>query len=197
MATALAYAGPQCPRCGATLILDYLQQGESICERCQGFFEATLFQPPAPLVPPVIETVVVAGPSGATACANHARNAAVTSCSRCGLFICSLCEMNTGSGSFCPSCFERKSTEGGITTRYRDWALIARLTAVFGMLLYIFWPILGGLAIFFAAKGIGQRRREGLTIIGMIVVMLLGLAELVAGIVMYGFMFWAMFRGVR
>ncbi len=197
MASAVEYVGPQCPRCGVTLVLATVQQGETICEQCEGFFEATLFQPPERRRPQMIETVVVAGPEGANACANHARNAAVTSCQRCGLFICSLCDMNVGAGSYCPSCFDRVRSEGTLKAaprKYRDYASIARLTAVIGLLAYFAWPLVGAVSLYFVPKGFRQRRAQGRSGAGMVVVGLLAVAEILGGIALYGFMFWSIVK---
>lgn len=197
MATALEYAGPQCPRCGVTLILASLQQGETICERCQGFFEATIFHPPERRRPQVVETVVVAGPEGANACANHTRNAAVTSCQRCGLFICSLCDMNVGAGSYCPTCFDLVRAEGKLKAaprKYRDYASIARLTAVLGLLAYFAWPLVGAIALYFVPKGFRQRREQGRSGAGMVIVGILAVAEILGGIAFYGFLIWSIAR---
>jgi hypothetical protein len=197
MALALAYAGPQCPRCGVLLAPDAVRSGVILCAICRRPFEATAFAAPERQAV-ATQSVVAAGPAGANACANHAGNAAVTSCARCGLFICSLCEMNIGAGSYCPSCFDRVRTDGALSdavTRYRDWASIARLTAIVGLLFYFAWPLVGGLAIFFATKGIKLRRSQGRTIAGMIIVMFIGLAEIAGGIAFYGFIIWAFVQG--
>jgi hypothetical protein len=177
-----------------------VRSGMVTCQRCRGRFEATAFAAPEHRVAPVVTTVMTAGPIGANACANHAGNAAVTSCARCGLFICSLCEMNIGAGSYCPSCFDRVRADGTLSpvvTRYRDWATIARLTAIFGLLFYFGWPIVGGLAIFFATKGMKQRVKQGRSRAGMIVVMLIGLAEIIGGLALYGFFIWAIVKGAN
>src|ERR1700736_5909655 len=89
------YEGPQCPRCGNLLADVSRHTGTIVCPTCSRNFEATAFNPPQRKMR-VVE-VAQSGPEGANACANHARNTAVTTCQRCGLFICSLCEMNLGS----------------------------------------------------------------------------------------------------
>ena len=199
MTIALAYVGPQCPRCGVFIAPGALRSGTVTCEVCLRKFEATVFDAPErPREAAVLETVVVAGPAGANACANHARNAAVASCARCGLFICSLCDMNVGAGSYCPSCFDRVRTEGTlkpVATRYRDWASIARLTAIIGLLFYFAYPVVGGLARYFSIKGMRQRREQGRSRIGMVIVMLIAIAEIVGGFALYGFFVWAIVKG--
>jgi hypothetical protein len=200
MAVALAYAGPQCPRCGVLLARNMLRTGSLQCAICRRPFEATAFDAPERASGPMVESVVAAGPAGANACANHAGNAAVTSCQRCGLFICSLCEMNVGFGSFCPSCFDRVREEGTLQPvgrRYRDWASIARLTAIIGLLVYFAWPLVGTAAIFFATKGMRQRREQGRTTAGMLAVMIIGILEIAGGLALYGFFLWSITRAIR
>jgi len=177
-----------------------LRNGVMICEICRRPFEATVFEAPERPRGEIVQTVVVAGPAGANACANHERNAAVTSCARCGLFICSLCDMNVGAGSYCPSCFDRVRAEGTlkpVATRYRDWASIARLTAIIGLVLYFAYPVVGSLALFFAIKGMRQRREQGRSRIGMAIVMLIAVAEIVGGLALYGVFIWALMKGMK
>jgi hypothetical protein len=106
------------------------------CPYCRTEFEATPFQPRERRHQAV--QIVTETPDGvAAACANHARNAAVTSCSRCGLFICALCDMNVGEGSFCPTCFDRSRDQNPITggaTRYRDYATMSISAAVLSLI---------------------------------------------------------------
>jgi uncharacterized paraquat-inducible protein A len=186
--------GPQCPRCNTDLTQDWVHTGAIVCPFCQGAFEATLFDPPR-RTQQIVE-VMAAGPEGANSCANHARNAAVTSCQRCGLLICALCDMNIGEGSFCPSCFERMRTDGSLRStakRYRDYGMIARSTGIIGILgSFILLGIpLGALTIYFSIKGVKQRRREGAPIVGMVVLLLLGALEVIGGLAMAGVMIYA------
>ena len=200
MTTAYAYVGPQCPHCSVPLSNSMRRTGLLVCEFCRRSFEATVFTPLARRGTEAVETIVAAGPAGANACANHARNAAVTSCQRCGLFICSLCDMNVGAGSFCPTCFDRVRAEGTlkpVATRYRDFASLARITAIFGLVFYFVWPIIGAGAIFLAVKGMRQRREQGRSRAGMVIIMILGVIEIIAGITLYGFFIWAIARGMR
>lgn len=181
-AIAVGYRGPQCPHCDRTLDDAEIRTGLITCETCRKEYEATAFTPPEKRTR-VLE-VAVSGPEGANSCANHARNAAVTSCERCGLFICALCDMNVGEGSCCPSCFQRARTEGtlhGTVTRVRDYAGLARVSLVVGFLFLFFLGIPAGvLAIYYAVKGIGQRRAEGDSIVGPIIAIVVAIIEIVA-----------------
>ncbi len=183
-APAVAYPGPQCPHCNVALPEEDIRSGQVSCRTCGKAFEATAFTPPEKRLR-IIE-VAVSGPEGANACATHARNAAVTSCERCGLFICALCEMNVGDGSFCPSCFERAQSDGslhGVAGRIRDYASMARLSAVLGLLMVAILGIpLGVLTVVYAVKAMRQRREVGDPRGGMIVTMIFGILEILASV---------------
>ena len=171
------YSGPQCPSCLAPLDARTLRAGEIECKYCLTEFEATPFQPRERRHEAV--RVVSETPDGvAAACANHARNAAVTSCSRCGLFICALCDMNVGEGSFCPACFGRSQDQ--TTARYRDYATMSISAAVFSLLCSFGFLPLGGLAVWWGIKGIRQRRTEGEGIAGPVVAIVIGGLQSVA-----------------
>ena len=128
------YTGPACPRCDAPLTLDSITPGEDICPRCQGFFDATVFHPPQRIArrPAVAHT----GPESAGSCANHPRNAAVTNCGRCGLFICSLCELDLHGEKYCPACFDRMTQGTGTSRRrpdFRDWRTLSLAIGIFAV----------------------------------------------------------------
>ncbi|HET8772394.1 MAG TPA: hypothetical protein VFP80_01335 [Thermoanaerobaculia bacterium] len=174
------YAGPLCPSCSAPLEAEKLRAGTVTCPYCRTEFEATPFQPRERRHDAV--QVVTETPDGVSAaCANHARNAAVTSCSRCGLFICALCDMNVGDGSFCPSCYDRLRDQNaamGSPTRYRDYATMSISAAVFSLLCSAL-PI-GAFALYWGVKGIRQRRAEGTGIAGPVVAMIIGGLQILA-----------------
>ena len=168
------YTGPQCPHCTAPLDLAAVHTGLTACPSCTRAFEATPFQ----AIDRKHDTVqvVTETPDGvAAACANHARNASVTSCQRCGLFICALCDINTGDGSYCPSCFDRIRNDGSLQARYRDYATMSVSGAVVG-LLCTFIPI-GPFVVYWAFRGIQQRRREGQGMAGPVIAMIFGILE--------------------
>ncbi len=182
------YEGPSCPRCDARLTADWIRTGIVRCPDCDRDFEATAFTPPTRRLR--VEHVAASGPVEANACANHARNAAVTSCQRCGLLICALCDMNVGSGSYCPACFERVRAEGslaGVAGKTRDYRSMARVSAIAGLLFIAGFvgPLFGILSLFYQSKARQQQRARGDDpwTPGAIVVMLVAIGEIVGGIV--------------
>jgi len=180
---ALPYDGPQCPWCERRLPDDALHSGAMRCPTCTRTFQATAFRPPERKLQVV--QMAHSGPEAVNPCANHPLNTAVTSCQRCGIFICALCDMNVGSGSHCPSCFDRLCSEGslkGATTRYRDYAAMARVTAIAGIVFIAAGVAFGPLALYYARKGLAQKRAEGASTVGVRITAIFGLLELLAGI---------------
>lgn len=184
-APAVTSQGPACPRCGVRLPAEKVRTGVLTCDACLRTFEATAFQ--APQTRAHVVELAVAGPEGANACATHARNAAVTSCDRCGLFICSLCEMKVAEGSLCPQCLDRARADGtlqGAAGRIRDFASMARVCVLLGLVTFTFLGLLvGPLAIYYARKGKAQRRESGDSVVSMVVYMVLGALEALGSIV--------------
>lgn len=192
MTESVAYAGPQCPHCNGTLTESWVRDGAIDCPFCMGRFEARAFHPPSR----AIRAVEHAGarPEDDTACANHERNAAVTSCQRCGIFICALCDMNIGTGSYCPSCFERVRNEGVLQSaarRYRDYTAMGRLSIFAGIFMWFLMMLTGALATYYGVKGWKQRRELGRSIVGPLFVILFGLAEVGGGITMVALIVFA------
>ena len=158
------YSGPTCPRCDWVLTADWIRSGLITCPDCNHIFEATMFTPAVRRLK-VVE-VATTGPDGTSVCANHARNAATTNCVRCGLFICALCDMNVGTGSYCPSCFDRMRQEGSLaaaTTKTRDYFSLARIASVAGLFFTfaLLGPLFGIVAISYQKKGRDQRQKNG------------------------------------
>lgn len=173
-----AYAGPQCPRCRAPLPDEQLHDGANVCLQCLGDFEARVFRPPQRNAH--VFQLAQSGPEGATSCANHARNAAVAACERCGLLICSLCQLDVAGSKVCPSCFERMSQEGGESdttkTRFRDYGSLAAVVSFAGLIFSVFLGIpLGLVSIYFAWKGLRNREaRSSLTMVILAIILALG-----------------------
>lgn len=158
MATAhvISYRGPACPHCNMPLALESITPGEDICPYCQRFFTAAVFHAPQ-RVTHVLQ-LAQTGPESAGSCANHPRNAAVTNCGRCGLLICSLCELAVNNETYCPACFDRLTQDGGaetVQTRFRDWRTLSFAMALTGLALsaLVLGIPVGVLSIYYAIRG--------------------------------------------
>ena len=173
-----SYTGPACPRCKGPVALTELADGAVLCPRCGGEYEARVFHPPTRSAR--VLQLVQSGPETAGACANHPRNAAVTNCERCGIFICSLCELEVDGAKYCPACFERLAQEGAIhsaRTRFRAYGSLAGLSALAGLFLsgaFLGFP-LGGLALYYVVKGFRTRRDTGASVFGLLLAAFLAL----------------------
>ncbi|HEV7573387.1 MAG TPA: hypothetical protein VGQ21_17955 [Thermoanaerobaculia bacterium] len=181
-----SYAGPSCPRCNARLTADWIQSGTITCPDCYKPFEATAFRPPQRRLE-VVSVAAALTPDGANACANHARNAAVTNCTRCGLFICALCNMDVGAGPHCPSCFDRLRADDALApaaTRYRDYASMARIAMIAGLFFsFMFMGIpFAAASLYYSRKAFKQLRAEGRSKIGLIIIIIVAILEIVGGI---------------
>ncbi|HWM90866.1 MAG TPA: hypothetical protein VN493_08875 [Thermoanaerobaculia bacterium] len=155
-----AYTGPECPRCGAYVDLDRLGAGEQRCASCGRLFLATPFRPPEVRVR--VGSVAEAGPEGAVPCARHPGNAAVGNCTRCGVFMCTLCKIDIEGQELCPGCFDRLSAEGVLVTantRIRDFRGMALSLGVLGLLVSCFGLITGPLTLYFVAQASRQKRQ--------------------------------------
>ena len=188
----LRLLGPQCPHCRTALPASALHDGELTCSRCSKPFQATVFRPMTPSLH--VTELAASGPGGHAACANHGRNAATSSCSRCGLMICALCDMDTGGGPHCPPCFERLRAERAVpgeAKRYVDFGGLARITTILGLPMISLGFFIGILALFLAYRGLKQRKQEGRNRTGMVIVMLLAIMEIVVGGAIILMIIWA------
>jgi hypothetical protein len=178
-----SYHGPACPSCGGELKIAAMRDGVQACPKCALAFEAHVFHPPQRSAR--VLQLAQMGPQGSAACANHARNAAVANCERCGLFICSLCEIELENGKFCPSCFERLSADGTVQsgkTRIRDYGMLAAASAALGLLFSAFAGIpCGVLTLYYAFKG---RRSEDapITTTTFVIALFFGVVDTLIGI---------------
>jgi hypothetical protein len=180
------YAGTACPRCRRPVPRGEISQGENTCPHCGGAYAAAVFDPPERKARVV--GLADLGPLGGVSCAKHVRNAAVAACERCGAFMCELCRVEADGKSYCVACFERLSSEGSLqstATRIKDYRLMAGTALAVGVVIWTM-PVAGPVAIYYAVKGIKDKRRrgetEGRTWLG--VLLALGVVECLAGAIL-------------
>jgi len=180
-----ALAAPGCPRCWTELPPSVLAAGDVYCGTCGLEFEAEMFSPP------VQARAVLPAPEAGTAaqCAKHARNAAAAACERCGAFMCTLCRVESDGLVLCAGCFDRLRADGSLAsarTSFRSWRTLGLHLAVLGVPMVTFGALLGPVAVYAAARGIGQARKSGDEggLVGPVLSLLLGLAVTAGGILM-------------
>src|ERR1700682_2347255 len=128
-----SYRGPAWPRCRIPLELGQLGDGAVFCPSCGHDFEARIFHPSTRNAR--VLQLAHSGPEEAGACSNHPRNAAVTNCGRCGIFICALWQLAVDGTTYCPACCERLVQEGAIESarvRFRDYGSLALFVSAIG-----------------------------------------------------------------
>jgi hypothetical protein len=159
---ATGYFGPTCPHCEAPLDLGRLMTGLQRCAVCGRPFQAARFA--APVRPVAVKAMIEAAGEGGTACASHPGNASTSNCQRCGVFMCSLCEIDADEMKLCPACFDRLSAEGALAstrTTFRDYGRQASTLALAGVPLMAFGVVLGPAAAFYGIRSLRQLRAMG------------------------------------
>jgi uncharacterized paraquat-inducible protein A len=161
-------------------VLAQAGDGPNNCPHCGGEFEARVFRPASRRLHVV--QLAQSGPEAAGACANHPRNAAVTTCARCGIFICSLCELDVDDAKYCPACFERLAQEGAIPSarvRFRDYGSLAIVAAFVGLVLsFVLGLPLGVLTLYYVYKGFRTRRESGSPVTGLVLAAIVALIDM-------------------
>jgi hypothetical protein len=132
-------------------------------------------------------------------CATHPGNAAVTTCQRCGSFICALCRIDVDNRTLCPVCFERLSSEGSLEstrTTFRDYPGLAGLTATVGCLFGLFAIVFGPLAIYYGVKALKQKKAMGEEdgFAGIWLAILIGSLQVAGGLVLIGLLVSGMMK---
>ena len=169
------------------------------CPLCLIWLEARVFHPPQRNTR--VLQLAESGPESATACANHPRNVAVASCDRCGLLICSLCQLDVAGAKYCPSCFERLAQEGAIETtknRVRDYGNLAAIWSLAGFLLSFFFlgiP-LGIISLYYAYRAIRSRENRA-SVLSVVLAIIFALIDLVFGAFYFYSLFLVTQRGFR
>ncbi len=106
--------------------------GMLLCDRCRLVLPDAVFNTPEPVAcpgchapllarvfpafrrpPAVAPTAESVGSEEDASCFYHARKKAVVPCSRCGRFLCALCDLELDGRHLCPSCVEAGRVAGG------------------------------------------------------------------------------------
>lgn len=120
----------------------------SLCPSCLRGFTATLF--PAFLRSRTgVAEASVGVEEGEAHCYEHSTRRAVSSCHRCGRFVCGLCEVTLGDQVWCPSCLQPENASAKpvavLETHRTLYDSIALALATWPMLLLypalLSWPV--------------------------------------------------------
>lgn len=180
------YQGVSCPYCKKPLEHSGIVTGVQDCRWCSRNFEAIVFNPVEYHAKPL---AVGLSPDQTVPCARHARNTAVASCERCGVFMCSLCRIDADGKIFCPTCFDRLSTEGSLvstTTKIRNYAYMASLCLIVGLFISFIAAPAGILGVYYCIKGLSDKRKreESHGIVGLYIRMVLCVLWAIGGVLL-------------
>jgi len=156
------YGGPACPRCGNEIDRGAIVARAVSCPVCLRDFEAELFEPPDPDAS--VARMAEAGPEAANPCGHHPGNVAANHCSRCGVFMCALCRIDTDGRTLCPSCFERLTDAGelpSLVTHHRDYSLMQLYLVILGYVIIFLGPVTGPASVYYGLKGLEQKEAMG------------------------------------
>ena len=168
-----------CPECG--LELTAAVRGATTCPSCQTRYTTVVFSPPQEQGP-----VVQPSTSGAP-CAQHARNLAVGSCTRCGSFMCELCRIDLDGKQVCPKCFNRAQAAAVTASSRFNYNSVGFLISLIGVPLVILGMFIGPIAIYFCIRGAirNSRRNEDVARVPGILGIILGLLETLVGTLLF------------
>jgi len=182
-----------CESCHMMLPPSIANRGEPArCPRCDTLFTVDVF-------PAAFRTADDTGGSDtlvdseAASCFVHGDRKAVTSCTRCGKFLCRLCDVSLLGGHYCTGCLEslRNDPSGAsvLTSGYLRWEVLALLLTLFCFLLSPFVFVLSPAALVFAILGwraprgpVGHPRRRA----GMLIALHLALTGLMLSFIVFG-----------
>lgn len=156
------YAGPACPRCDKKLEHEAPSSGAQSCPHCRKPFEGVIF--PRVEQAAFVARLDTAGPGDAVPCATHELNAAVASCQRCGAFCCDLCRVDAEGKTYCANCFDRLSAEGALAstrTKFRHYEGMLAVCVIFALLLWPLAALFGLAGLYYAVKGLKQKKAMG------------------------------------
>ena len=156
------YTGPACPRCGHDIDRGAIVARFVSCPVCLRDFEGVVFDPPPPQAS--VARLAEAGPESANPCGHHPGNVASDHCSRCGVFMCALCRIDSDGRILCPACFERMAEAGELPTlvaHSRSYFVVQLYLVILGFLVIFLGPVTGPASVYYGLKGLEQRRAAG------------------------------------
>lgn len=181
----------ECPHCHSGFPREWSASVSPFpCPNCARVMEVHVF----PAFARSEKTEALAGVralDGEACCFHHPTKRAMRICDGCGIFICDLCDLDTGKQHLCPTCLEKGQTNKKLThinnetVLYDGFALGLALAPLTGAFWWIF-PISAPAALFFGIRYWKAPRsvvpRDNTRMIIAIVLSVLELLAMVGGI---------------
>jgi len=130
-----------CPRCASPLSPQVFDaHSEVSCHLCGLVMTARLY-PRFFKAGDVQKSVPEVAMGNESSCYFHPEKLAVSLCSECGRFLCSLCELNIESRIVCPTCLEKLDQEKRVSTFTNEVTFRDAIALSLAVLPILFWPI--------------------------------------------------------
>ena len=142
-----------CPRCGRALDPRDADLAEVHCYGCGSRLELRTY--------PALRRAEPAGSKGEllddeseAACFKHSNKKAIAHCSKCGRFLCALCEVELGDETVCFDCFAEGAREGAgeLERKAVVWDSVALSLAIIPILLWFVTVVTAPLTLFIVAR---------------------------------------------
>ncbi|MEO7794930.1 MAG: hypothetical protein ABIV06_09175 [Thermoanaerobaculia bacterium] len=143
-----------CSGCSSPLPAAALAARDWECTNCAAKLALTIF-PALWRASPAAETGHALSSDSDAACFFHTAKRAEVACDACGRFICSLCAVELGGGSYCPACIDSGDRRAGVPsleTHRTLWDRIALAVAVLPMLIFYVTLVTAPVAIFLSIR---------------------------------------------
>jgi hypothetical protein len=129
----------RCKKCTETFPINTLNVGElSSCTVCGTPFQALVF--PAILRRNDTSSSELVQADTDASCFYHSTKKASVVCDGCGLFICSLCDVELHKKHFCPQCIEKGQDKGKIKSLEKRRVLYDDIAVALALYPLLIWP---------------------------------------------------------
>lgn len=130
-----------CPRCSSALTTNiFTEHSDSSCPHCGLVITGRLF-PRFFSTYMAEKSPVEASSDYESSCFFHQKKLAVSHCSECGRFLCSLCELNIEGRILCPICLEKLDQEKRLKTFTNQVTFWDSITVSMAIMPMLIWPL--------------------------------------------------------
>ncbi|MGA1844249.1 MAG: hypothetical protein ACMUIS_06770 [bacterium] len=130
-----------CPRCSSPLSPQiFAAPSDASCPHCGLVMTGRLY-PRFFKTKDMQETAADVTAGSESSCYYHPEKLAVSLCSECGRFLCSLCELDIQNRIVCPTCLEKLDQEKRVSTFTNEVTFRDAIALNVAVVLTFFWPI--------------------------------------------------------